>query len=285
MNGWPFKSGTGVHFDRNTQRRHLFIDGAAFQYSLDYYSQQIFDTKLPIKWDILASRYDRVYFYDALPAKKRSESDTEYENRFAEKRDFHNSLSMRDKYHIGEGVSRHRRGSGNIQKAVDILLAVEALQQAQNGSMDEATFILSDLDFYPLLNALVQTRVKTSLIYDPTKTSEDLIHCADIATPLSGQMVLDWLDLGPEISVTPLRPVHMRIPAHISISHRVAEVSVQDRDFILYHAEDDEFFYAGLKDDIYATRSASRFIAIDSVQRRLALKANQLYDSFDTVVE
>jgi hypothetical protein len=100
--------------------------------------------------------------------------------------------------HVRSGVSRYRRRRGLEQKGVDILLAIEALQHAALGNIDTACFMLSDLDFYPLFDALVQTRVKSTLYYDPHNTSKDLIYSADVAFALNAGALNSWLrdDLG-----------------------------------------------------------------------------------------
>jgi hypothetical protein len=58
--------------------------------------------------------------------------------------------------------------------------------------------MLSDLDFYPLFDALIQTRVKSELYDDPHKTSSDLIYAADVAIALNAATLNRWLrdDLG-----------------------------------------------------------------------------------------
>jgi hypothetical protein len=94
---------------------------------------------------------------------------------------------------VGSGISRYRKRRGLEQKGVDILLAIEALQHATLGNIDIACFMLSDLDFYPIFDALVQTRVKSTLYYDPHKTSTDLIHAADVAEALTAGTLNRWL--------------------------------------------------------------------------------------------
>ncbi len=58
--------------------------------------------------------------------------------------------------------------------------------------MDVAEIITSDLDFYPLFSALLQTRVLTHLIHDPKNISKDLINCADEASPIDVKKYLSW---------------------------------------------------------------------------------------------
>jgi hypothetical protein len=100
---------------------------------------------------------------------------------------------MTGNFHVRSGESRFRRRRGLEQKGVDILLAIEALQHATLGNVDTACFMLSDLDFYPLFDALVQTRVKSTLYYDPHHTSRELIYAADLAQALNAASLNRWL--------------------------------------------------------------------------------------------
>lgn len=59
--------------------------------------------------------------------------------------------------------------------------------------MDEASIITGDMDFYPLFDALVQTRVRTHLYYDPVATSLDLVYVADTSTPINVLTFSGWL--------------------------------------------------------------------------------------------
>ena len=104
-----------------------------------------------------------------------------------------NRLSISPNLHVRSGISRYRKRRGLEQKGVDILLAVEALQHATLGNIDTACFMLSDLDFYPVFDALVQTRVKSTLYYDPHRTSKDLIYAADVAEAVTAGTLNSWL--------------------------------------------------------------------------------------------
>jgi hypothetical protein len=78
------------------------------------------------------------------------------------------------------------------QKGVDVLLAIEVLQHAVQGNMDIATIATSDLDFFPIFEALVQTRVKTELICDPVFTPRELMYAADMVQPLNAVTFRNW---------------------------------------------------------------------------------------------
>jgi uncharacterized LabA/DUF88 family protein len=176
--------------------QYLFIDGAFFESVFSPMLKHIFpqeDLFTAIDLRNLTREYDRAFYYDALPAKKTSESDSDWESRRDQKEALFNKLSLSPNLHVRSGISRYRRGRGTEQKGVDILLAIEALQHATLGNIDVACFMLSDLDFYPLFEALIQTRVKSTLYYDPHKTSKDLIYAADVAVALTAETLNGWL--------------------------------------------------------------------------------------------
>ena len=129
--------------------------------------------------------------------------------------EFHNALNRIPSVHVREGVTKYRRGRGSQQKGVDVMLAVEALQQAIRGNTDEIVLVISDLDFYPLLEALAQTRVSTELFYNSEKTAPELIYSADFATPITYSDVLDWVDISSDIDIRLWKP-HAPLYAEIS---------------------------------------------------------------------
>ena len=77
---------------------------------------------------------------------------------------------------------------------VDVQLAVDALLMASRGLFGSVTLITGDLDFKPLVNALVDMGVDVHLTYPAGETSEELIAAADSAAPLSINQVQGWLN-------------------------------------------------------------------------------------------
>ena len=79
------------------------------------------------------------------------------------------------------------------QKAVDILLALDVYRHAIQGNMETAIIVTCDLDFAPVLEALLETRVRTRLWFDPKKTSNLLRDAADVAEPFNEYDVTRFL--------------------------------------------------------------------------------------------
>jgi uncharacterized LabA/DUF88 family protein len=176
---------------------YLFIDGAFFESVFSPIVKYVFPHEelfTAIDLRNLTEAYDRAFYYDALPAKKPTESESDWQLRRDQKDALFNKLSLGRNLHVRSGISRYRkRYRGTEQKGVDILLAIEALQHAMLGNIDVASFILSDLDFYPVFDALIQTRAKSRLYYHPHKTSKELIYAADVSVAINAVTLNQWL--------------------------------------------------------------------------------------------
>lgn len=174
-------------------RKYLFVDGAALKRTIADLQCLVFGegTSLSVDWEKVFSDYDRIYFYDALPVKK-GDNDDQFEERLNDITEFHRKLKRIPNVHVREGYTKYRKRHGLTQKGVDVYLATEALANAMQGNMDIAVFMLSDLDFFPLLDAFTSTRVQTFLLYDPQATSSEVREYADVSIPISGDIVNYW---------------------------------------------------------------------------------------------
>lgn len=109
---------------------------------------------LELDWRRISHGYRKVFYYDALPGKQQSESDQDFNQRLTKAEGFHLYLQTLDRYRVNEGSLRWRKGRGNEQKKVDIMIAVDMLKHTIRKNMDEAALVASDVDFRPLLDAL-----------------------------------------------------------------------------------------------------------------------------------
>jgi NYN domain len=87
-------------------------------------------------------------------------------------------------------VPHYKRG--NEQKMVDVHLAVDALLMASRGLFGSCTLITGDLDFKPLVSALVEMGVDVRLLYPKDETNDDLKAAADSAEAVTIDMVRNW---------------------------------------------------------------------------------------------
>lgn len=169
-----------------TDEAYAFIDGAAFEATVE---KRIIDTfsigPEEIDWYRLTRGAQRIFYFDALPAKRKDETEKDYNERLELKKSRLDRLSRVPHMHVRTGVTRKGRRRSVEQKGVDILLAITVLSHAHLNTFRTARLFLNDMDFYPLLDELTRTRVKTQLFYNPETTSSDLLAYADECIPLT----------------------------------------------------------------------------------------------------
>ncbi len=179
---------------RNAQTSYLFVDGESLSHSLREISTKYFNNEsLEISWNALKGEHRKVYYYDAIPVQSPDEDENAYASRIAPKRQVLASIERNSGHHVRTGDVHRRRTRGNEQKMVDVQLAVDALLMASRGLFDSCTLITSDLDFRPLVVALVEMGIDVTLKYAPGSTNPDLLAAADNAYPIelaSFQLVL-----------------------------------------------------------------------------------------------
>jgi len=161
----------------------LFVDGASFQKTIDYYESEAKQI-LSRDFSHFFKKFDRIFYYDALPSKKPGQSQNEYDNIVKRKELEFDRIDSIDNCHVRLGSSKWRRKTGLTQKGVDIHLAVEAYENVIRGNADEYHFIVSDLDFLPLFEAIVRAGTKVHCYYDTRCTSKELLRSADIRIPM-----------------------------------------------------------------------------------------------------
>lgn len=175
--------------------RYLFVDGESFRTCLRRICQRAFQDDAPtIAWNNLRADYRRVYFYDAIPVQMDSENEISYVSRVTPKRSELAFIDRQPGYHVRSGDAVHRRRRGNEQKMVDVQLAVDALLMANRGLFQSVTLITGDLDFRPLISALVEMGIEVQLLYPLGETSDYLLSAADRADPITLPLCLSWLD-------------------------------------------------------------------------------------------
>ncbi|MBM3564031.1 MAG: NYN domain-containing protein, partial [Alphaproteobacteria bacterium] len=103
------------------------------------------------------------------------------------------SVRQAARYHVRTGEARHRRRRGNEQKMVDVQLAVDTLSMASRGLFASCTLITGDLDFKPLVSALVDMGVHVTLLYPEDETNDDLKAAADQSDALTIATLQGWI--------------------------------------------------------------------------------------------
>jgi len=148
---------------------------------------------LELNYRKVRGAHEKVFYYDAIPAAKDGESDAQYRTRVEPRKKLHDKIASQERYHVYEGDSRVRRKEIQ-QKKVDIMIAVDMLTHTVRGNMNQCTLIASDLDFKPLVDALVQEGMFVRLMYPPLDTAVELYSSADERIPLTIRSVYPWLE-------------------------------------------------------------------------------------------
>ena len=173
---------------------YLFIDGECFGCALEKIGERYFGGVRPVlDWSKVAAGHRKAFYYDAIPVQRHEEEDSAYSTRVNPKRLELASIERQPSYHVRTGEAHHRRRRGNEQKMVDVQLAVDALLMASRGLYAACTLISGDLDFKPLVTALVEMGVDVHLLYPQGDTNDDLKAAADRADALTVTHIRNWL--------------------------------------------------------------------------------------------
>lgn len=198
--------------------RYLFVDGAYLRARHAEALNSVFgdtaDLHLADLRTIFPGRIQRVYYYDSLhDIPKAGETEEQLKARVEAQQKFFDEVQSYEGFHVRlgslSGTSRRFR-----QKEVDILLAVDALDHAFRRNMSEVTLLAGDLDFAPLVEALVQLGVWVEIWYDPRSVGKRLLEVADKRIPIQFH---DYYNRSTQAFRTshPL-PTHTQdVPAHV----------------------------------------------------------------------
>jgi uncharacterized LabA/DUF88 family protein len=176
--------------------KYLFVDGGCLRASLDHFAKRYsFFRPADLDFGQMIGPFSKVFYYDCLPAKRPEESDEDYQQRRGEQEAYFDRLRSLDRVHVYEGDARRRRKGGQEQKMVDILIAVDMLTHAFRRNMHEATLFTGDLDFKPLIDALVLDGMQVAL-WHPEHASKDLVQAADTRLTVSFRKIHEWCEEG-----------------------------------------------------------------------------------------
>jgi uncharacterized LabA/DUF88 family protein len=163
---------------------YLFVDGEYLRKAFETSMKRFFVTAPPMDYRplmALGASYQRGFYYDAIDYEPRSgETADQTKARIAERVQLHQHINSIPNFHVREGyVSTGRKPSKRQQKAVDVQLAVDALENAAVKNMAYAALLLGDLDFQPLVVALTRFGVRVTILYEHSTASEPLLEVAD----------------------------------------------------------------------------------------------------------
>jgi NYN domain len=171
----------GFHSHQQSRQpiRYLFIDGGYLRGVLEEKSKRFFSSEeIDLNFEQFTGGYKKKFYYDCLPPKKPGEERGNYEERIAPRLAFYDKLRGLNGFHVFLGSTMSEGGRAR-QKGVDIMIAVHTLTHSFRHNMEQVTLLTGDLDFKPLIDALVQDGMDVTLWFDPISTSQELIYSAD----------------------------------------------------------------------------------------------------------
>jgi hypothetical protein len=134
----------------------------------------------------------RFFYYDCLPdSQKNNETEQEFKKRVEQQNGVFKGIQSLPGFHVRLG-SMAGTGRKIRQKKVDVLLAVEMLDNAFRQNMAVAVLLTGDGDFVPVVEAVLRLGTWVEVCYDPLGASEELYSTADRAVPLTFQDFWLW---------------------------------------------------------------------------------------------
>lgn len=167
---------------------YVFIDGAYLSAFAEKKGQEWFGCPAEIDYATLSTQLNgaRTFYYDCLPARsENSETEAEFQKRLSERQVFFDSLRRLRGWHVSEGLAKWRKRKGTTQKEVDILIAVDMLTHTYRKNMEAITFIAGDLDFRPLVEAIVRDGMFINLRYGQGSIADELLDAVDFAQEIT----------------------------------------------------------------------------------------------------
>jgi uncharacterized LabA/DUF88 family protein len=121
----------------------------------------------------------RAFYYDCLhDVQLDSETEQQFRARVDKQKAEFQRIQSLSGFHVRLGRLTGR--GGNVrQKGVDVLLAVEMLDNAFRKNMDEIWLLAGDADFVPLIEAVTRLGTWVNVFYDAHAASRELYSAAD----------------------------------------------------------------------------------------------------------
>jgi uncharacterized LabA/DUF88 family protein len=185
---------SGVSSPPQTMDRitYAFIDGNNVRAAQNRAMKEVFGVPGDLAPDRIAPTSAlRTYFYDCLDDLKRaSETEEEFKSRVEAQEEVLSQVHSRPGLHFRFGTLKG--GRRRAQKEVDILLAVDMLTHGFNRNMSHAILVSGDLDFRPMVEALVRGGVFVEVWYEKRSGAKELPAAADFGVEIGWQSLYNW---------------------------------------------------------------------------------------------
>lgn len=176
---------------------YLFIDGAYLQNVHRELIRPMWDAEpeldlLPVKSSFPSHK---VFYYDCLDDVERpNEKPEEYRARVDAQQARFNYIQSLPGFHVRLGTVTGSKPKRLRQKEVDVQLAVDMLTHAFHKNMSRAILIAGDLDFRPVVNALIELGTYVSVVCASNTAAKGLFWAADESREITLDMAHSWCD-------------------------------------------------------------------------------------------
>ena len=176
---------------------YVFVDGAWLNQRYKTVATEFFDGNGQLDFAIIVEKLhgQRLFYYDCIDDEQSdSESEEEYKSRVALQKRYFELLDSVPRVHVRHGSlrGRKRRRGEPRQKEIDILLAVEMLEAAYYRQMTKAVLIAGDLDFRPVVEAVIRIGPRVDVYMTQQAGSIDLARAADSHQIITPHDFLEW---------------------------------------------------------------------------------------------
>ncbi len=175
------------------ERTYLFIDGEYLRQRHREAMREFFgiDGELELSPIMQQAHASRAYFYDAIDYSRRpDETEKAWETRVLPLEQFFAYVRSLSGFHVRPGSVRP--GKKREQKEVDVSLAVDMMEHGFNGSMSKAVLIAGDVDFRPVVEALVRHGVFVDVWYHRNSFAQELPGAADFGHEIRLRQLHSW---------------------------------------------------------------------------------------------
>lgn len=164
---------------------YLFIDGnylrRAYEDTMRMFFQNVSADNVDLESIKNSLGASKAFFYDSV------DIDAPDADR---RREYLEHIRSLDGFHVREGtISRAKRKQ---QKQVDVRVAVECLTHAFRKNVWHVSLLVGDLDFKPLVDALIDLGIHVHVVYEPKSGARPLYRAADVARPITLDQFWQW---------------------------------------------------------------------------------------------
>lgn len=175
---------------------YKFIDGGYLRTQVSKVAKK-FEDWFPLDYSMLelhrvAGGARKTFYYDCIDdIQRQGEAEQDFRDRIDAQEQVLKAFRRQPGCHVRLGKLK---GQVPRQKEVDILIAVDSLTHAARGNFEKATIVTGDLDFRPLIKALVGFGIDVTLRSYTKTVSEEMIESADSFGEFSASHIFRWLN-------------------------------------------------------------------------------------------